>query len=730
MPNSHSGDRTIRSLWAGESLLRIVKTRNHSFSAYTIPSSNTANAAVSELATSWLLTSDSTATTALNDGTLNSSSSTCSFRIFTAPKIQNRATIGGIFKMPEEQHDVSDESDDDEHSDSVTESSGLQEEPELCQFITKARNSAKLTDRHKAILSFLLVCYVWQYYDTSLEDWSNKAVQFMSERIGLDSSSEVVYVNQPFLYSRFYKKILEATDSINTADKGSVRKGGLKKLQPAPKVRKVQELKLHTYPKILALGIMLLEIQLGRKLECFKTPDYYDQDLKVAHHLLALDLLKDKKLWPPENAWVAIKEIIEICIDNKKARKTFGNDSLMVRQRLYEQIVAPFHVFILEAWKPKGIEDVDPVTLEKAKCVREDVTQTIESLSATVPIVQIPAPPSPRMVEDRASEQESVSKIWLGGTMSAELSISSEKWFRDLDELIYRLSFVGERDKNCPPTKIAILDTGITEEWYKMLSEYIKEYKDFVSNNDKLRQDGTGHGTMALRLLLKLYDDAEVYAITHAKKHWKVDIICLPSGFNPDLRNPPYRDQLYNAVIATPVDKSDPRTLICAAASNLGFASKVTYPGCLSRSSKVLCLFSTADGDPDRPGFNPTAVPNTYNFALLGDDIQIHPQDQPTRGTSFSTIIAGAIAAHIIDFSNRSDTKDNILDVWYLREVEGMTSIFASMKTVKKNGYHILEPWKLKEHYQSKALDRKELRQEICRNISKALRTRNDRDYS
>lgn len=219
-------------------------------------------------------------------------------------------------------------------------------------------------------------------------------------------------------------------------------------------------------------------------------------------------------------------------------------------------------------------------------------------------------------------------------------------------------------------------------------------------------------------------------AIIHAKKKWKVDIICLPSGFNPDHFNPSYRTQLYNAVTATPDDESDPRALIYAAASNLGVASNVTYPGCLSQSSKVLCLFSTTgDGDPDRPGFNPAAVPNTYNLALLGEGIKIDPQDQPIRGTSFSTIIAGAIAAHIIDFSNHSDTKDKIRDVWYLREVEGMTSVFASMRAVKKSEYHILEPWKLKKHYQTKALDREELRQEICRNISKALGDRNARQY-
>jgi hypothetical protein len=219
-------------------------------------------------------------------------------------------------------------------------------------------------------------------------------------------------------------------------------------------------------------------------------------------------------------------------------------------------------------------------------------------------------------------------------------------------------------------------------------------------------------------------------AISHAKKQWKVDIICLPSGFNPDQFAPPYRTQLYNVVTATPNDKLDPRALIFAAASNLGFASNVTYPGCLSQSSKVLCLFSTTgDGDPDRPGFNPAAVPNTYNLSLLGEGIRIDPQDQPIRGTSFSTIIAGAIAAHIIDFSNHPDTKDKIRDVWFLREVEGMASVFASMIVVKKNGYHILEPWKLMKHYQTMALDRERLRQEICRNISKALVDRNARQY-
>lgn len=63
----------------------------------------------------------------------------------------------------------------------------------------------------------------------------------------------------------------------------------------------------------------------------------------------------------------------------------------------------------------------------------------------------------------------------------------------------------------CPPSKIAILDTGVTIKYHGIYKSSIHGYKDFVSKLDDSPQDGTGHGTKALRLLLKLYEDAEVY---------------------------------------------------------------------------------------------------------------------------------------------------------------------------------------------------------------------------
>lgn len=213
----------------------------------------------------------------------------------------------------------------------------------------------------------------------------------------------------------------------------------------------------------------------------------------------------------------------------------------------------------------------------------------------------------------------------------------------------------------------------------------------------------------------------------HAKMEWKVDIICIPSGFSPHPSNQCFRDELYDAVSAT---SEGVKTLIFAAASNLGFASEVTFPGSLSKHSKLICVFATAgDGDPESPRFNPAAVPNAYNFALLGEGIRINPGDPPIGGTSYSTIIAGAIAAHILDFVNHSDVKNKIRDVRYLREVEGMASVFASMTAVKKNGYDIIQPWKLMEHDQGIKSIREEQREDIRRSISEALWKRDRRRY-
>lgn len=229
-------------------------------------------------------------------------------------------------------------------------------------------DDGQLTDKHKAVLSYLLADSVWQYYNSGWDEWSNESIQFMSEREEINSKSEIVYLNQPFLRSKFDQSVREKDEAVIPEKKEATKKGGMKKSWTTSKSCYVaQKRSSHDYPKILALGIMLLEIQLGRKLISFKTADYYDENPMIAQHLVAMDVIGKSNEWPPKRGSLALKDITEICIDNQKSKKVFGKDGLMVRQRLFEQIVAPIRVFVLEGWKHKGIDLVDPVRLDSIK---------------------------------------------------------------------------------------------------------------------------------------------------------------------------------------------------------------------------------------------------------------------------------------------------------------------------------------------------------------------------
>lgn len=65
--------------------------------------------------------------------------------------------------------------------------------------------------------------------------------------------------------------------------------------------------------------------------------------------------------------------------------------------------------------------------------------------------------------------------------------------------------------------KVAILDTGVREQDYQddqakpPGTEGIKDYKDFASNKDNERTDRTGHGSACMKLLQKVYQEAEIF---------------------------------------------------------------------------------------------------------------------------------------------------------------------------------------------------------------------------
>ena len=91
---------------------------------------------------------------------------------------------------------------------------------------------------------------------------------------------------------------------------------------------------------------------------------------------------------------------------------------------------------------------------------------------------------------------------------TSTLGLSSDVWFQELEKLNLVLRCKpNEEDALYIPARIAVLDTGVIKDYVQS----VKAYKDFISGNDDDWQDNTGHGTNAVRLILKVYNAAEIY---------------------------------------------------------------------------------------------------------------------------------------------------------------------------------------------------------------------------
>lgn len=122
-----------------------------------------------------------------------------------------------------------------------------------------------IIEKRKEVLSWLLAKAVWQYYSTPWmrTPWNKDTVHFLPERQQNENSHAAagIFVNEPFLS---FSICPESKMERHCDEKAP-------KQRPAPITRWM----LHKLPKILALGIMLVEIQLGCAIETlYRHPDW------------------------------------------------------------------------------------------------------------------------------------------------------------------------------------------------------------------------------------------------------------------------------------------------------------------------------------------------------------------------------------------------------------------------------------------------------------------------
>lgn len=516
----------------------------------------------------------------------------------------------------------------------------------------------------------------------------------------------------------------------------------------------------HPCPGILALGILLLEIELGHPVECYRADDNpnngeaefcIDADLPAAWNML-------KRCKDEGNSSYHFIDAVTACIlpddafeDSISVNVSLDNQQLL---QIYCLIVARVEA-ALNGMFGERVEELDEIVA----CGK--VTRISECLSVlqVQPYSRTTSLPS-KVTEHypRKLTKEKENAIFYADDESDEANSPSKKscagaadlWLEHLYSKVVK-PLLDHQDKGkqiCRasdnifppkgPIRIAILDTGIAlpEDAKNHFGSRVQGFKSWLKysaacDTDLVQEpsDYDGHGTHAAGLLLQVARTADIYvaqvfkdseevsdarmsqeiheriaaAIKHATEVWEVDIISMSFGFESAV-----------SVIETAIKLADANNVILvAAASNCGGNARVSWP---ARRDDVLCIFATDDfGNPCRS--TPTPRSNKDNFAVLGHAVSsfwpnhLRPDETTVRksGTSIATPIAAGIAAIVLQYMkqalNKWDyvlTEDKVQTLGKMRTTAGMRTIFKriALEGEKRQGYDYLVPWNFLSVYQ------------------------------
>lgn len=207
--------------------------------------------------------------------------------------------------------------------------------------LAKLLKGVKLPQKMRLLLSYFLAKAVWQFYDSEWmqTEWTKETVHFMFE--SKPQAPKGISINEPFLSASFNKqgRIPDTDDRF----------------------------RVHIFPKILALGIMLLEIELGIKIEDYRTAEESNCASDVnADHIAAIEVFENRELWEKRDTFGAFKDVIGACLTPNHFIP-FSGDVQGIRDAFAKNIVNPLQALYRTAWDNPDTAQVRAIELENMK---------------------------------------------------------------------------------------------------------------------------------------------------------------------------------------------------------------------------------------------------------------------------------------------------------------------------------------------------------------------------
>ncbi|KAF7537785.1 hypothetical protein G7054_g3488 [Neopestalotiopsis clavispora] len=563
----------------------------------------------------------------------------------------------------------------------------------------------------KLLLSYLLAKAVWQFYDSDwmTPNWSKHTIHFMRERLNgaLEAGDILTLIHKPYFATELGPSPTTSSCPLND------------KLPDEHDLTHRFPSATHSHPRILALGIMLLEIELGEGIELHRLDEDFCEDddpIENDDHYTAGKIILSP-MWARRNVYQAVKEMIEICLRPDTAK--FGTDEGLARDNLHTYVVAPLSRLFKQAWShdrdPESFSP-DPVSFKSTEIPAETYEPLQSSSREINPHSPLPGPasiPLTPMVHiesglntSRIAVREKPQPVaGISGLMAGELladkydehTIESRRartddWFAKFQALLVNYRLLGRgRDKRI---KVAILDSGINVHHPDFSDEdrdRIKEKVSFIGDNAET--DISGHGTHVAAIILRLTKNVDIYvgkitnsssvdqfedvekALIYSRTQWRVDMINISFGFdgvqNPDTMGSEIRQCLHEGI------------MVFASASNDGGEGSRTYP---AKYSNVVCAHS-ATYNGSKSEYNP-GLEEGRNFSFVGEHVRpIWSAETRTgdsrmkyaSGTSYATPVAVSVAAFMIGYI-RKKMPDYI---WTIKpwSPQGILIIFELMAT-------------------------------------------------